>query len=143
MGLGGTDLAIETAVISLLSDDLSRLPHLIHLSRQAMRAIRHNLAFSLGVLALAVLLTIVGNLTPVTGALLHELSSIPVIANSARLIGLQSQADCAAQFFRAYPRTKPITERPRMRKCACAVSISEKSALTRIWINCSRYRFGE
>ncbi|MEA4909098.1 MAG: HAD-IC family P-type ATPase, partial [Anaerolineaceae bacterium] len=89
MGLGGTDLAIETAEISLLSDDLSRLPHLIHLSRQAMRAIRQNLAFSLGVLALAVLLTIVGILTPVTGALLHELSSIPVIANSARLIGLQ------------------------------------------------------
>ncbi|MRR29414.1 cation-translocating P-type ATPase, partial [bacterium] len=90
MGLGGTDLAIETAEISLLSDDLSRLPHLIHLSRQAMRAIRQNLAFSLGVLALAVLLTIVGILTPVTGALLHELSSIPVIANSARLIGLRS-----------------------------------------------------
>ncbi len=92
MGLGGTDLAIETAEISLLSDDLSRLPHLIHLSRQAMRAIRQNLVFSLGVLALAVLLTIVGILTPVTGALLHELSSIPVIANSARLIGLRSNA---------------------------------------------------
>ncbi len=93
MGLGGTDLAIETAEISLLSDDLSRLPHLIHLSRQAMRAIRQNLAFSLGVLAVAVLLTIVGILTPVTGALLHELSSIPVIANSARLIGLRSSDD--------------------------------------------------
>ncbi len=39
MGSGGTDLAIETADISLLSDDLSRLPHLIHLSRQAMQAI--------------------------------------------------------------------------------------------------------
>ncbi|NPV77526.1 MAG: cation-translocating P-type ATPase [Anaerolineae bacterium] len=90
MGFGGTDLAIETAEISLLSDDLSRLPHLIHLSRQAMRAIRQNLAFSLGVLAIAVLLTIAGILTPVTGALLHELSSIPVIANSARLIGLRS-----------------------------------------------------
>ena len=55
-----------------------------------MRAIRQNLAFSLGILALAVLLTIAGILTPVTGALLHELSSIPVIANSARLIGLRS-----------------------------------------------------
>jgi len=38
------------------------------------------------VLAVAVLLTIGGVLTPVTGALLHELSSIPAIANSARLI---------------------------------------------------------
>lgn len=92
MGQAGTDLAIETAEITLLSDDLSRLPHLIQLSRQAMRAIRQNLIFSLGVLAISVILTIVGVLTPVTGALLHELSSIPVIANSARLIGHKADA---------------------------------------------------
>jgi Cd2+/Zn2+-exporting ATPase len=89
MGLSGTDLAIETAEITLLSDDLSKLPQLITLSKQAMQVIRQNLIFSLTVLALAVLLTITGVLTPVTGALLHELSSIPVIANSARLIGLK------------------------------------------------------
>lgn len=89
MGLAGTDLAIETAEIGLLSDDLSKLPHLLGLSRKAIRAINQNLVFSLGVLGLAVGLTIPGILTPVTGALLHELSSIPVIANSARLIGLR------------------------------------------------------
>ncbi|MFQ5946313.1 MAG: heavy metal translocating P-type ATPase [Anaerolineae bacterium] len=87
MGVAGTDVAIETAEIALLSDDLAKLPHLLQLSRQAIRAIRQNLLFSLGVLAAAVGLTIPGILTPVTGALLHELSSIPVIANSARLIG--------------------------------------------------------
>jgi Cd2+/Zn2+-exporting ATPase len=86
MGLAGTDVAIEAAVIGLLSDDLSKLPQLLGLAQKAMRAIRQNLVFSLGVLALAVGLTIPGILTPVTGALLHELSSIPVIANSARLI---------------------------------------------------------
>jgi Cd2+/Zn2+-exporting ATPase len=89
MGLAGTDVAIETAEIGLLSDDLAKLPHLLGLSRQAMRAIRQNLVFSLGVLAIAVGLAIPGILSPVTGALLHELSSIPVIANSARLIGLR------------------------------------------------------
>jgi Cd2+/Zn2+-exporting ATPase len=57
-----------------------------------MRAIKQNLLFSLGVLALAVGLAIPGILTPVTGALLHEFSSIPVIANSARLIGLRERA---------------------------------------------------
>jgi Cd2+/Zn2+-exporting ATPase len=92
MGLAGTDVAIETAEIALLSDDLSKLPHLLTLSRQAIRAIRQNLVFSLGILALAVGLTIPGILNPVTGALLHELSSIPVIANSARLIGVKEQA---------------------------------------------------
>jgi Zn2+/Cd2+-exporting ATPase len=93
MGLGGTDVAIETAEITLLSDDLARLPHLLSLSRQAMRAIKQNLIFSLSVLAIAVGLAIPGILSPVTGALLHELSSIPVIANSARLIGIREQAE--------------------------------------------------
>ena len=51
MGLGGTDVAIETAEIALLSDDLTKLPHLLSLSRQAMRAIKQNLIFSLSVLA--------------------------------------------------------------------------------------------
>ncbi len=92
MGVVGTDVAIETAEIALLSDDLTKLPHLLGLSRQAMRAIRQNLIFSLSVLALAVGLAIPGILLPVTGALLHELSSIPVIANSARLIGVKDQA---------------------------------------------------
>jgi Cd2+/Zn2+-exporting ATPase len=91
MGIAGTDVAIETAEIALLSDDLTKLPHLLGLSRQAMRAIRQNLIFSLSVLAIAVGLAIPGILLPVTGALLHELSSIPVIANSARLIGVKDQ----------------------------------------------------
>ncbi|HEU0002815.1 MAG TPA: cation-translocating P-type ATPase [Ktedonobacteraceae bacterium] len=93
MGLGGTDVAIETAEIALLSDDLTKLPHLLSLSRQAMRAIKQNLIFSLSVLAIAVGLAIPGILAPVTGALLHELSSIPVIANSARLIGIKERAE--------------------------------------------------
>lgn len=91
MGLAGTDVAIETAGIALLSDDLTKLPHLLGLSQKAMRAIRQNLVFSLGVLALAVGLAIPGILSPVTGALLHELSSIPVIINSARLIGTRER----------------------------------------------------
>ena len=95
MGLGGTDVAIETAEIALLSDDLTKLPHLFSLSRQAMRAIKQNLIFSLSVLAIAVGLAIPGPgiLLPVTGALLHELSSIPVIANSAWLIGIKERTE--------------------------------------------------
>jgi Cd2+/Zn2+-exporting ATPase len=62
MGLAGTDVAVETAEIALLSDDLSRLPHLLELSRQAIRAIKQNLVFSLGVLGIAVGLAIRGSL---------------------------------------------------------------------------------
>ncbi|HEY3273671.1 MAG TPA: cation-translocating P-type ATPase [Methanocella sp.] len=91
MGITGTDVAIETAEVGLLSDDLSRLPHLLAISRRAIRTIKQNVAFSLAVLSLAVLFTIPGILSPVTGALLHELSSIPVIINSARLIMFESK----------------------------------------------------
>jgi len=87
MGLTGTDVAIETADVGLLSDDLSKLPHLVMVSRKAITTIKHNLIFSIGILAMAVILTVPGILTPVTGAMLHELSSIPVIINSMRLIG--------------------------------------------------------
>jgi Cd2+/Zn2+-exporting ATPase len=86
MGATGTDVAIETAEIALLSDDLARLPHLVALSRRAIRVIEQNLLFSLSVLVAALGLTIAGRLNPVAGALVHELSSLPVIANSARLI---------------------------------------------------------
>ena len=109
MGVAGTDVAIETAQIALLSDDLSRIPQLLLLARQAIRAIRQNLVFSLAVLGGAVALTSAGILTPVTGALLHELASLPVIANSARLIGaadrsgLRSSSTCG----RTGRRTRP------------------------------------
>ncbi len=91
MGITGTDVAIETADVGLLSDDLARLPHLMAISRQAIKTIKANVLFSLAILAVAILLTVPGILSPVTGALLHELSSIPVIINSARLIGFESK----------------------------------------------------
>lgn len=86
MGLTGTDVAIETAEVGLLSDDLLKIPYLISVSKKAISTIWQNVVFSLSVLSMAVILTIPGILTPVTGALLHELSSIPVIMNSARII---------------------------------------------------------
>ncbi|MGB4087904.1 heavy metal translocating P-type ATPase [Methanothrix sp.] len=92
MGIAGTDVAMETADIGLLSDDLSKMPHLIKVSRKAIKTIKHNLVFSLGVLAVAVALTVPGILTPVSGALLHELSSIPVIMNSMRIIAYGPKA---------------------------------------------------
>lgn len=91
MGLTGTDVAIETAEVGLLSDDLLKIPYLVNISKKAIKTIWQNLAFSLSVLSIAVVLTVPGILTPVTGALLHELSSIPVIMNSARLINYKPQ----------------------------------------------------
>ena len=61
MGITGTDVAIETAEVGLLSDDLTRLPHLLLISRKAIGTIKQNVLFSLAVLAIAITLTIPGS----------------------------------------------------------------------------------
>ncbi|MCL5997245.1 MAG: cation-translocating P-type ATPase [Chloroflexi bacterium] len=86
MGLIGTDVAVETAGIGLMADDLARLPQLIDLSRRTLRVIRQNVIFSMSMNVLSVVLGGVGIIGPVAGALMHELSALPVLANAARLI---------------------------------------------------------
>lgn len=89
MGLAGTDIALETAGIGLMSDEIEQLPQIIALSRQALGIIRQNVIFSMSINVLAVLLGGLGIIGPVFGALIHELSSLPVLANSARLVSYE------------------------------------------------------
>ncbi len=86
MGVAGTDVAIETAHIGLMTDDISRLPQIIELSRRTLRVIKQNVVFSMSMNLLSVVLGGFGIIGPVMGALMHELSAIPVLGNSARLI---------------------------------------------------------
>ena len=86
MGLAGTDVALETAGIGLMADEIERIPEIIALSRQTLRVIRQNVIFSMSMNVLAVLLGSFGIIGPVAGALMHEASALPVLANSARLI---------------------------------------------------------
>jgi len=86
MGLAGTDVALETADIGLMADEIERIPQVIDLSRKALRVIRQNVLFSMSVNLLSVILGGLGIIGPVVGALMHEASALPVLANSARLI---------------------------------------------------------
>lgn len=86
MGLAGTDVALETADIGLMADEIERIPQIIELSRQALGVIRQNVIFSMSMNVLAVVLGGFGIIGPVVGALMHETSALPVLANSARLI---------------------------------------------------------
>ncbi len=86
MGGIGSDIAIEAADIVQENDDLGELPHLTALSRRMMKTIRFNIAFSMGLNFLAVILAINGTLGPVVGALVHNGGSFLVIANSALLL---------------------------------------------------------
>lgn len=86
MGGIGSDIAIEAADIALIRDDILAIPHTAALSRRMMTTIKRNMAFSMGINLLAVVLAMTGYLSPVAGALVHNGGSVLVIINSAFLM---------------------------------------------------------
>jgi Cd2+/Zn2+-exporting ATPase len=86
MGAAGTDAAIETADIALMTDDLSRLPWLVHHSRRTLAIIRQNISLSLAIKALFVGLTLFGmaSLWAAIAAVMG--ASLLVIFNGLRLL---------------------------------------------------------
>jgi Cd2+/Zn2+-exporting ATPase len=91
MGNIGTSVAMETSDIVLLTDRLERLPYLIDLSRATLRTVRNNVIFAMAMNVLSVVLSVLGVIGPVVGAVMHEVSALPVVANSARLIGRRTR----------------------------------------------------
>ncbi len=88
MGAAGSDVALGSARIALMNNDLRRIPFLIELSRGSQRVVRQNLVVGVGLLVIGLALASAGVLTPIMAILLHNLGSLFVIFNSARLIRL-------------------------------------------------------
>jgi heavy metal translocating P-type ATPase len=86
MGVAGTDVAIETADIALMADDVTKVARAIALGRRAVHVIKQNLWLSGLINATAVLVSVMGVLTPVAGAIVHNVGSTLVVVNSARLL---------------------------------------------------------
>jgi manganese/zinc-transporting P-type ATPase C len=86
MGLAGTDVAVETADVALANDDLRRLLDVGDLGTRAVEVIRENYGMSIAVNAAGLLIGAGGALSPVLAAILHNASSVAVVANSSRLI---------------------------------------------------------
>jgi Cd2+/Zn2+-exporting ATPase len=86
MGAVGTDVAIETADIALMTDDLEKIPIVIRLSRRALRVIKENIMFALVFNTIMVILSAQGWVTMILGAVLHQASSLLVILSSMRLL---------------------------------------------------------
>ena len=95
MGGAGTDVALETADIALMADDLSKLPYAISLSRASRRMIVQNLAISLGVIALLVPSALFGLATISIAIIVHEGSTLVVVFNALRLLGYRVQRDAS------------------------------------------------
>lgn len=86
MGGIGSDIAVDAADIALVDDEVKELPHLLALSRHMMTTIKLNMTFSMTLNFIAIILAIVGTLSPVIGALVHNAGSVLVITNSAFLL---------------------------------------------------------
>jgi len=86
MGGSGTDVALETADVVLMGDDLRKLPFAIELSRRTRRTITQNLAFSLAVIVVLVSLALTIGIPLPVGVVGHEGSTIIVVLNGLRLL---------------------------------------------------------
>ncbi len=86
MGGAGTDVALETADVVLMADDLTQLPYAIALSRRARRTIRQNLAFALLVIAVLVTAALTIGIPLPLGVVGHEGSTVIVVLNGLRLL---------------------------------------------------------
>ncbi|MEM7352022.1 MAG: cation-translocating P-type ATPase [Acidobacteriota bacterium] len=86
MGTSGSDVAIEAADIALASDDLGKVASVVRLSKRTLDLIRQNYALAVGVNAGGLLVGAAGAINPLLAALLHNLSTLAVTFNSARLI---------------------------------------------------------
>ncbi|OYY58665.1 MAG: cadmium-transporting ATPase [Hydrogenophilales bacterium 28-61-11] len=86
MGGAGTDVALETADVALMADDLSKLPFAVALSRASRRIIRQNLWVSMGVVALLIPATLFGWAGIGVAVLIHEGSTLVVVLNALRLL---------------------------------------------------------
>lgn len=107
MGAAGSDVALETADVALMADDLTALPFAVTLSRRSARVIKQNLWASLGIVAVLIPATIFGlGIGP--AVLIHEGSTLIVVANALRLLGLPMQSITPTQ-----PRVGAYTSTPR------------------------------
>ena len=88
MGAIGSDLAIQSADIALMSDNLMNIPFAVILARRTRQIIYQNIVLSLGVSFLMILLSTFGVISVLAGSILHNIGAFIVILNSSRILKL-------------------------------------------------------
>ena len=126
MGAAGSDTALETADIALMSDDLSRLPWLVSHSRRTLNIIRTNIAIALAIKILFVVLTLFG-IASLWGAIAADMgASLIVIFNGLRLLGapvawpLSSENYGSKVRFNTEVKCSPIDSAAPAESCRCS-----------------------
>ena len=85
MGSMGSDIAIEAADIALMGDEISKIPYLKKLSNSTLSTIKFNITLSMVINFVAIGMSLMGWLNPITGALVHNAGSVLVVLNAALL----------------------------------------------------------
>ncbi|MBZ0292770.1 MAG: cadmium-translocating P-type ATPase [Anaerolineae bacterium] len=91
MGGAGTAVALETADVALMGDDLGKLPFAVGLSRASRQIIQQNLLVSFGVIALLIVTSVLGIVQLGFTVILHEGSTLVVVGNALRLLGYREK----------------------------------------------------
>lgn len=86
MGAAGTDVALETADVALMADDLSKLPLALRLARRTLTNLRQNVVLSLAAIVVLMAAALLGWLSLTAGLLLNEGTALLIIANGLRLL---------------------------------------------------------
>lgn len=86
MGAIGSDIAIDSAAVALMTNDLRRIPLLFRLAKQSRSIINQNIFFGFVFITGGITLSVFGMLQPIAAAVLHTLSTLVIIFNSARLV---------------------------------------------------------
>jgi Cd2+/Zn2+-exporting ATPase len=109
MGAAGSEVAIHSATIALMNNDLRRLPFLVKLSRSTRGVINQNFLFGVCFIIGGLTLASFGYLTPIVAAMMHNVGSLIVIFNSARLVRKGEEME------HYHPETSapPPTNRPK------------------------------
>ncbi|MBN9690114.1 MAG: cadmium-translocating P-type ATPase [Verrucomicrobia bacterium] len=103
MGAAGSEVAIHSATIALMNNDLRRLPFLIRLSRMARGVINQNFLFGVVFIVGGLAAASSGYLNPIVAAILHNVGSLFVVFNSARLVRQGEELE---------PMANPVPETP-------------------------------
>lgn len=93
MGAAGSEVAIHSATIALMNNDLRRLPFLVRLSRQTRAVINQNFLFGVVFIIGGLTAGAFGYLSPIFAAILHNAGSLIVVFNSARLVRLGEELE--------------------------------------------------
>ena len=92
MGVAGTDVAMETADVVLMADNLDKLVYMLKLSKATVRNMKQNMFLAVGTVALLLTGVLTKNVNLASGMLIHELSVLLVILNAIRLVRYKPNA---------------------------------------------------